>query len=180
MENASKALIIAGAILLSILIIALGIYVFNMAKNATNTSSLDELEISQFNQEYTNYRGRKLGSMVVELLDKVIAGATTYKDSDERLPDIIYIETRTSGGVNKIGNLTGGAAGTGDAANALSDEGVTLASGSKMFWIKSDSGDRNTNQIAALRRQMASKHYYEISFHNNNDTSLIDFIIIQY
>ena len=52
MENASKALIIAGAILLSILIIALGIYVFNMAKSATNTNSLDELQIQAFNDQW--------------------------------------------------------------------------------------------------------------------------------
>ena len=36
MENASKALIIAGAILLAILIIALGVFIFNKAKSATN------------------------------------------------------------------------------------------------------------------------------------------------
>ena len=45
MENASKALIIAGAILLSILIIALGIFVFNAAKGAVNTDQLDATEI---------------------------------------------------------------------------------------------------------------------------------------
>ena len=49
MENASKALIIAGAILLSILIIALGIFVFNQAKNATNTDSLEDMNVSTFN-----------------------------------------------------------------------------------------------------------------------------------
>ena len=32
MENASKALIIAGAILLAILIIALGVFIFNQSK----------------------------------------------------------------------------------------------------------------------------------------------------
>ena len=100
MENASKALIIAGAILLSILIIALGIYVFNLAKGSMNTSSLDELEISQFNQQYTTYRGRIMGSTVVDLLDKLVAGGTTNKGASDRLPDIVY--QLSSGAVNTI------------------------------------------------------------------------------
>ena len=36
MENASKALIIAGAILISILLISLGIIMFNASKGTTN------------------------------------------------------------------------------------------------------------------------------------------------
>lgn len=39
MENASKALIIAGAILVSILLISLGIVMFNSSKGTTDQSS---------------------------------------------------------------------------------------------------------------------------------------------
>ena len=42
MENASKALIIAGAILLSILIIGLGMMVFNQAKEAMTGTGMDQ------------------------------------------------------------------------------------------------------------------------------------------
>ena len=38
MENASKALIIAGAILISILLISLGIVMFNASKGTTRSS----------------------------------------------------------------------------------------------------------------------------------------------
>ena len=41
MENASKALIIAGAILLSILIIGLGMYIYQQANSATSGTNLD-------------------------------------------------------------------------------------------------------------------------------------------
>ena len=102
MENASKALIIAGAILLSILIIALGIYVFNMAKGATNTNQLDELEVSQFNQVFTNYRGRVMGSGVIDLLDKVIAGATTNKGAADRLPDVLFYASNATSPTNNV------------------------------------------------------------------------------
>ena len=39
MENASKALIIAGAILISILLISLGILMFNASKGTTDQAS---------------------------------------------------------------------------------------------------------------------------------------------
>lgn len=39
MENASKALIIAGAILISILLISLGIIMFNQSKSTTDQAS---------------------------------------------------------------------------------------------------------------------------------------------
>jgi len=67
MENASKALIIAGAILLSILIIALGIYVFNMAKSATDTNQLDTAAKNTFNAQFEQYEGRQVGSSVKSL-----------------------------------------------------------------------------------------------------------------
>ena len=38
MENASKALIIAGAILLAILLISLGIMIYNQAQNTVNNT----------------------------------------------------------------------------------------------------------------------------------------------
>ena len=41
MENASKALIIAGAIILSILIIALGMYIYQQASGAAQGTNLD-------------------------------------------------------------------------------------------------------------------------------------------
>ena len=57
MENASKALIIAGAILLSILIISLGIMVYNNAKNTVGSASLDKQEIQTFNSDFEKYVG---------------------------------------------------------------------------------------------------------------------------
>ena len=44
MENASKALIIAGAILLAILIISLGIVIYNQAAGVVNTDQLNSVE----------------------------------------------------------------------------------------------------------------------------------------
>ncbi len=73
MENASKALIIAGAILLSILIISLGIMIFNQAQGVVNNNSMSEVEISSFNQKFTQYEGSNVkGSQVNALLNQIV------------------------------------------------------------------------------------------------------------
>ena len=72
MENASKALIIAGAILLSILIIALGVFVFNQARGAMGNTGLDDQKASANNQKFEAYEGSAVkGSQVKALLDIV-------------------------------------------------------------------------------------------------------------
>lgn len=55
MENASKALIIAGAILISILIIALGVFIYNNAANTVKSADMTEYEIQAFNEKFTKY-----------------------------------------------------------------------------------------------------------------------------
>ena len=73
MENASKALIIAGAILLSILIISLGLMVYNNAKSAVGSADLSEAEIQAFNAKFTSYVGDNItGSQVNALIQQVI------------------------------------------------------------------------------------------------------------
>ena len=62
MENASKALIIAGAILLSIAIIGIGMYVFNMASGTINQANMSGQEIEAYNSEFTKYEGVQNGA----------------------------------------------------------------------------------------------------------------------
>ncbi len=71
MENASKALIIAGAILLSILIIALGVFVFNQAKSSIGNTGLSDQEVAAFNSKWESYEGTQLGSSVRSLVTQV-------------------------------------------------------------------------------------------------------------
>ena len=73
MENASKALIIAGAILLSILIISLGIFIFNQASEVTKSSNLSEVEVLNFNEKFTSFEGNNVrGSEVNSLLNRIV------------------------------------------------------------------------------------------------------------
>lgn len=82
MENASKALIIAGAILLSVLIISLGIMVFQNAKNTVGSTSLSKQEIETFNSQWQAYDGtRKTASEVKTMVQAVIASNASESKS---------------------------------------------------------------------------------------------------
>ena len=60
MENASKAILIAGAMLIGVLLFSLFIYV--VRKNGEETSKVyttfEQNEIAEFNQKFFNYEGR--------------------------------------------------------------------------------------------------------------------------
>ena len=69
MENASKALIIAGAILISILLISVGVMVMNSAGDVTGQAgeSMQSAAIQSFNADFLNYEGVQKGSSVRSL-----------------------------------------------------------------------------------------------------------------
>ena len=73
MENASKALIIAGAILLSILLISLGIMIFNTAQDTTKNSGMTQAQVSAFNNKFSKYEGTIKGSEVRSLIQEVVS-----------------------------------------------------------------------------------------------------------
>lgn len=59
MENASKALIIAAEVLIGVMIIALGVYLFNVMGQYSQdtTSQMEETQIAQFNNQFLKYYG---------------------------------------------------------------------------------------------------------------------------
>lgn len=89
MENASKALIIAGAILLSILIISLGIGVFNAAKEGSGTQELDATQIQTFNNKWEGYaKGSHTASKIRDILNAVV----THNISEENAGTNNYVD----------------------------------------------------------------------------------------
>lgn len=94
MENASKALIIAGAILLSILIIGLGMMVFNNARNALTSANLDQEQIDAFNSKFETYIGEnKRGSDIKTLCNAV---KNSNAAEDENKIAIVYKESKNA------------------------------------------------------------------------------------
>lgn len=82
MENASKALIIAGAILLSILLISLGIMIFTRAQEIVNGPGMDETQKTAFNAKFTKYEGTQKGAMVRSLVQDVLATNAVREDNN--------------------------------------------------------------------------------------------------
>ena len=81
MENASKALIIAGAILLAILLISLGIMIFNQAQDTVTNSGMTEAELTAFNNKFLKYEGSQKGSMVKSMIQDVKSNNANASDS---------------------------------------------------------------------------------------------------
>ncbi len=73
MENASKALIMAGAILIAIIIISLGVLIFrNMSETVKREATLDKQQITAFNSKIIPYTGDNVsGSQVNALIQYV-------------------------------------------------------------------------------------------------------------
>ncbi|MBR4110899.1 MAG: hypothetical protein IKK43_04360 [Clostridia bacterium] len=71
MDNASKALVMVGAILIAVMLISLGVFLFTYARDAAEgqTDRMDEMTISAFNQQFTSYLGPNIkGSSVKALI----------------------------------------------------------------------------------------------------------------
>ena len=98
MENASKALIIAGAILLAILLISLGILIFNQAQDTVSNSGMGQAEAQSFNSKFTKYEGTIKGSVVKSLIQEI--NASNADDNNKNASRTIKItgETKTTGG----------------------------------------------------------------------------------
>ena len=75
MENATKALIVAGAILIAIIIISLGVTVFQQTSETTEKMiDMTEQEVGQFNSKITPYIGQNIsGSQVNALIQYIRA-----------------------------------------------------------------------------------------------------------
>ena len=105
MENASKALIIAGAILISILLITVGIILVNSGRDVTEQgkTSMQSQKIQIFNSQFTPYEGKIKGAQVIELINLTIANNAA--DSDKMVAVRGYNITRSDIAVSKTYNV---------------------------------------------------------------------------
>lgn len=74
MENATKALLIAAAILIAILVISLGIVVYQMAAETVDGIGFSSQEVDASNEQFTRYNGQhRRGSEVNAMLKTVLS-----------------------------------------------------------------------------------------------------------
>lgn len=84
MENASKALVIAGAILISILIIGLGVFIYNGAAGTVKKANLNSQEAQAQNSQFEAYFGDHVSATEVkQLLSLIRSNNITSKANDE-------------------------------------------------------------------------------------------------
>lgn len=94
MENASKALIIAAAVLIAILILSLFTYLNSQMAESTSKfyAKLEEHEISEFNQQFLNYAGNS--KLKIQDVVTIINLAKDNNQSQKRLTTIkVFIGT---------------------------------------------------------------------------------------
>ncbi len=102
MDNASKALVMAGAILIAVMLISLGVLLFNRASDIADETSnqLDSLAIQTYNAGYTNYAGEKVkGSSVKQLINKIQSHNANDEETDQ------YGEITLSGSVTDVNTV---------------------------------------------------------------------------
>ena len=126
MENASKALIIAGAILLSVLLISLGILVFQNAKGTISDTNLDS-EVSQtFNNKISQYCGKKKNS---NDMNGLVAAISSSNGAQTGKADQHYIAISIDGTISTTyytgGSVTAAQAKAGNASYPNFSAGIT-------------------------------------------------------
>ena len=94
MENATKGLMIAGAILIAIVIIGIGVFLVAQAQGfmGQGTAKFSEMEVKTFNSPYQNYEGQKRGSEVNSMISDIITNnIQAFKNNNLLVKGIILI-----------------------------------------------------------------------------------------
>lgn len=123
MENASKALIIAGAILLAILIIGLGMFIYQQAYDAIGNTGIDEQKVNAHNSRFLNYEGVQSGSSVRTLLNNIINYNIAGAEDSSQYITAVEGEAPTTNGADSAEDAT-----------ALNTAITTLRNGIKAGW----------------------------------------------
>lgn len=149
MENASKALIIAGGVLIAVLLLTVFSYLFG--KMASSTSSiyetLEKHEIDEFNQQFLNYEGR---------------GITILHKKDENNRDVTYYNYLKAQDIATLINLAKNSENNSKFKTKvkITLNGVNIATQESSDWLK------NNIETGA--------EYKCESVHINPDTLLVD------
>lgn len=96
MENATKALLIAAAVLVAILIIGLGLTVYNMASETMDSVNMSGQEITAFNDEFQQYngtskRGSEVNAMLKTVLNNNLKQVAEGQTANENTPKFVKV-----------------------------------------------------------------------------------------
>lgn len=111
MENASKALIIAGAILISILLIGIGMFLYQAAQEPISGAQdqMSQQALTQFNSTFTKYGGTQKGSVLRTMISEVIT--SNAKETANGTNRTVTVNTKSGAaiaqeadGINNLSN----------------------------------------------------------------------------
>lgn len=108
MENATKGLMIAGAILIAIVLIGIGVMLITQAQGVLDesTTQFDQLTVQTFNSKFVNYEGTQKGSNVKALIDNVNTSNLSAANEDTYLEKGVNVVFDSAiGATNIIGNV---------------------------------------------------------------------------
>ena len=111
MENASKALIMAGAVLIAILIISLSVLVYkNFSGSVKDSANMDEQEVANFNSKISPYLGDNVsGSQVNALIQLVVSinNSAIREIFNSKTKPMIYLSIDFEKGAFEVCNHNG-------------------------------------------------------------------------
>lgn len=92
MENASKALIIAGAILIAIVLISVGILIVQGAQSTIDSgiSQMNQQEKDVFNAQFRSYEGRQSGTQVKALITQIVSSNNQNYETEGKTVSIEF------------------------------------------------------------------------------------------
>lgn len=93
MENATKGLMIAGAILIAIVLIGIGVFLVSQAQGFMDQGGqqFDEMTRTSFNSPFENYSGKRTGSDIRALINRVNSSNLTAASEDTHLEKGIQV-----------------------------------------------------------------------------------------
>mgnify|MGYP004489331069 CR=1 FL=1 len=106
MENATKALLIAAAVLIAIILISLGVSIVNSAQDQINQSSnaLNSAEIESFNSKFRSYEGAAVSGTKVRTLARAVIQNNQSQDDDSRK---VVMRLVSSNDIQDLSQLSG-------------------------------------------------------------------------
>lgn len=98
MENASKALLIAGAVLIVIVLISVGMLIVNQASSVTDQAAdlTTGQAVDTFNTQFQNYAGVQKGSSIKSLLSSISTSNATNENTSKHLITVTIVDGTTT------------------------------------------------------------------------------------
>ena len=162
MENATKGLMIAGAILIAIVLIGIGVFLVGQAQGWLGNagSQFSDMDKSQFNNPFLSYEGTKMGADIKSLLTTINTNNMTYgptgQDVDQKL---IRVTMSVASGATMPNGVPPSAVGTGV--------------------MDGNSGVTDSTDLVAIRSAINTGKSYKVSMWYASDTGLIHAINIE-